>query len=277
MWLPPPGPASTSLVTGASSGIGAALAVELARRGQNVTLLARREERLRALAARLQSAYGVRAEVLPCDLTDPVARASVADDLKSLGLRVDVLVSNAGSGTYGRFIQLNPSGEIAQVRLMCEASVELCTAFAPAMARRRSGAILLVASLAAFQPLPNTATYAAAKAFLLSFGEALHAELRSSRVAVTTVCPGPVKTEFFKAGEEHPSQRVFPSLVWQDPERVARASLAALARNRRVAVPGAINRALASSGRLAPHSMLTRLAQRYYRVQRDVACRDVRV
>ncbi|MGA2165331.1 MAG: SDR family oxidoreductase [Solirubrobacteraceae bacterium] len=263
--MPAPQQTGTCLVTGASSGIGAAIAHELAARGHSVTLVARREERLVSIAAQLASTHGVRAEAVRCDLTDPVARASLADRLQALGLRVDVLVSNAGIGTHGRLVELNPSKEVEQVQLMCEACVELCRVFAPTMVVRRSGAVLIVASLSAFQPVPNTATYGAAKAFLLSFGEALHAELRPLGITVSTLCPGPVRTEIFNADEKHPSERVFPAPAWLTAQRVARDAVDGLAHNRRVIVPGYINRLLAKSGRLIPHGLQLRVIERFYR------------
>lgn len=265
MALPQPQPTSTCLVTGASSGIGAAIAHELAARGHSVTLVARREQRLASLATELTAAHGVRAEAVPCDLTDSAARAALADRVRALGLHVDVLVSNAGIGSHGPFVELDVFTEVEQVRLMCESCVELCGAFTPTMVERRAGAILIVASVSAFQPVPNTATYGAAKAFLLSFGEALHAELRSSGVAVSTLCPGPVRTEFFQADSAHPSERVFPSPFWQTAQQVAREAVDGLAHNRRVIVPGKINRLLAASGRLAPHALQLRLLERFYR------------
>jgi short-subunit dehydrogenase len=263
--LPSPAPAATCLITGASSGIGAALAGELAARGYGVTLVARREGRLRSLAASLASAYGVRAEALPCDLADPADRAALADQVSRLGLRVDLLASNAGLGSHGRFSELDPAGEVGQVRVMCEASVQLCGIFAPPMVQRGAGAILIVGSISAFQPVPNTATYGAAKAFLLSFGEALHSELRGSGVAVTTLCPGPVRTEFFKPGVEHPSERIIPAPLWKSPEAIARAGIQGLSRNRRVVIPGAAARLLAAGGRFSPHLLQLRVVERVYR------------
>jgi uncharacterized protein len=263
--LPRPDETSTCLVTGASSGIGLAIARGLAARGHGVTLVARREERLRSLASDLTAAYAIRAEALPCDLADPVARASLPGRLQAYGLRVDVLVSNAGVGTHGRFVELDRRREVEQVRVMCEACVALCGTFTPRMVERRTGAVLIVASLSAFQPVPNTATYGAAKAFLLSFGEALHTELRRSGVAVSTLCPGPVRTEFFKAGSEHPSERIFPEPAWKTAEQVAHAGIEGLVRNRRVVVPGAVARCLAWSGRLTPHALQLALLRRFYR------------
>src|SRR4051812_35464799 len=200
MALPPPSPDSTCLVTGASSGIGVEIARELARRGLGVTLAARREDRLRELAAELE-ASGVRAEVVGCDVSDHDSRKRLAAELEARGLTVDVLVNNAGFSTSGPFVQSDPDKEEALVRTNIEAVVALCSLFVPAMSQRGRGAVLNVASTASFQPIPMQASYAASKAFVLSFTESLHAELRGSGVAVTALCPGPVKTEFTEVAD----------------------------------------------------------------------------
>jgi uncharacterized protein len=255
--LPRPDPAGTCLVTGASSGIGEALARELAASGYGVTLVARREERLRALAEELSERHGIRAEVLGCDLADPAARSTLPARIDELSLRVDVLVNNAGFGGYGEFVELDPTREVEQVRVMCEAPVALCGAFVPGMARRGSGAVLILSSTTGFQPTARYATYAAAKAFSLSFGQSLHAELRRSNVAVTTVCPGPVKTDFFAVNEVEPVR--LPKPMWVTAEGVARAALNGLARNRRVVIPGAAVRALMASSRMSPTGLQLRV------------------
>lgn len=254
-WFPAPDPEATCLVTGASSGIGAAIAAELARRGHGVTLVARREGRLRELARELRDEHGVRAEVLACDLVDPAQRDALGGRLEALGLRVDVLVNCAGIGAYGRFIELDPERERRQVRLMCEGVVDLCRAFAPAMAARRSGAILIVSSALAPYAVPGYATYGAAKAFEVAFGETLRAELRDSHVAVTTLCPGPVETGFFAANGPQLAERVVPRALWGDPDAVAVSALQALSRNRRIAVPGRAMRVLVMSGRVIPRRL----------------------
>jgi short-subunit dehydrogenase len=255
--LPAPDPAATCLVTGASSGIGEALARGLATRGYGVTLVARREERLRTLADELTATHGVRAEVLACDLAEDGARDALPAHVQKLGLRVDVLVNNAGFGRYGDFAELDPAREVEQVRVMCEAVVALCGAFVPGMAGRRSGAVLILSSTTGFQPTARYATYAAAKAFSLSFGQSLHAELRRSGVAVTTVCPGPVETDFFSENEVEPVR--LPKAMWVTPDQVARAALDGLARNKRVVIPNAAVRALMASSRMSPAGLQLRV------------------
>lgn len=178
MALPPPDPDSTCLVTGASAGIGAEFARELTRRGYDVTLVARREDRLNELAAEL----GESAHVHACDVTDPNARQGVADALAARGASVAILVNNAGFSTSGPFMKSDRDRELGMVRTNMEAVVDFCSLFGPGMAERGEGAILNVASTASFQPLPMQATYAATKAFVLSFTESLHAELAGSGV-----------------------------------------------------------------------------------------------
>src|ERR1700754_968516 len=168
MSLPAPSETTAALITGASSGIGADLARELAGRGHNVVLVARRIDRLEALAQELHDLHGVRVE--------------------ALGLTVDILINNAGYGSAGQFVDLDARSESDMVRLNCEAVVTLCGAYVPRFAERRSGGVLVVASEAGMQPLPGQATYGATKAFALSFAEALHAEMSHLNVAVTALC-----------------------------------------------------------------------------------------
>src|SRR5215218_9851921 len=172
MGFPAPDPAATALVTGASSGIGREFARRLAAVGHNVTLVARREERLRELAAELEREHAVHAEVIARDLTDPADRDAIAPER-----RVDVLVNNAGFATGGPFHESDREEELRQVRLLCEAPVDLTRRFLPGMVRRRNGAVINVTSTAGMQPLPHAAGYAAAKAHLLSLTESVHMEV----------------------------------------------------------------------------------------------------
>ena len=263
MALPPPDPGSTCLVTGASSGIGAEIARALARRGHGVTLVARRKERLRDLAVELADAHGVRAETLACDLTDHGARTRMLARLAELGLVVEVLVNNAGFGSAGRFAELDQDRELELVRLNVEAVVALCGRFVPEMVRRGRGAVLNVASTAAFQPLPRNATYAASKAFVLSFTDALHAEVEDEGVMATSLCPGPVRTEFVELAGMDAAADSAPSFVWTRPDFVAEEGVKGLEGGKRVVVPGKFNAAGALGGQHVPRWLLLRVAQRF--------------
>ena len=268
MALPPPAPDSTAVVTGASSGIGADIARSLARRGQGVTLVARREERLQDLAEELQKEHSVRAETLGADIGDPDGREAMAARLGELGLTVEVLVNNAGFGSGGRFVELDQEREVEMVRLNVEAVVALCGRFVPEMATRGRGAVLNVGSIASFQPVPRQATYGATKAFVLSFTEALHAELGGTGVTATALCPGPVRTEFTQAADMEDMESVVPDIFWADSAEVAEDAVKGLEKGRRVVVPGVLNRATALGGQHAPRSLLLRAAQRLYPVGR---------
>ena len=259
MALPPPSPDTTCVVTGASSGIGAELARELSRRGHRVTLVARREERLRALAAEL----GEGADVHAADMADPNAREGLADALVARGTEVALLINNAGFGTSGPFVKGDRSRELEMVRTNVEAVVDLCALFMPAMARRGAGAVLNVASTAAFQPVPMQAAYAATKAFVLSFTESLHAELSGTGVAATALCPGPVKTEFADVAEI-PGTDALPGVFWTSAEEVARTGIEGLERGKRVVIPGAVNRVGALGGHHAPRGLVLRLTSRVH-------------
>jgi short-subunit dehydrogenase len=264
MGLPAPSPEITAVVTGASSGIGSEIARELARRGYGVTLVARRRERLEALAAELAAGHGIRAEVLPADLTDEAARASIPGAVAELGLVVGVLVNNAGLSTTGPVHRSDPAAELRLVRTDVEAVVHLCSLVLPGMVDRGAGGVLGVASTAAFQPLPGQAAYGAAKAFVLSYGQAVRAELRGTGVHCTTLCPGPVRTEFAETAgfSEAESTGALPSFMWETADAVARCGLDGLAANRDVAIPGLANRVGAGFGRLVPRGVLLPLMAR---------------
>jgi uncharacterized protein len=266
MSLPTPSPSTAALVTGASSGIGADLARELAGRGHGLVLVARRADRLEALAAELRDAHGVRAEALTADLTDPEAIAALPGRIEALGLEVDILINNAGYGSAGQFVDLDVASETDMVRLNCEAVVALSGAYAPKLVARGAGAILVVASSAGMQPIPGQATYGATKAFALSFAEALHTELSHLGVAVTALCPGPVDTEFAaRAGLSEAFDGV-PAFARVTSAECARAAIDGLQRNRRVVVPGLPIRAMAVAGRHTPRAVLLPLMKRFYPV-----------
>ncbi|HET6505758.1 MAG TPA: SDR family oxidoreductase [Baekduia sp.] len=267
MALPEPSSTTAALVTGASSGIGADLARQLAARGHNVVLVARRPDRLEALAGELRDAHGVRAEALACDLTDPDATDALPGRIEALGLEVSVLINNAGYGSAGQFSDLDVQSEADMVRLNCEAVVRLSGAYVPKLiARDGGGAILVVASSAGMQPIPGQATYAASKAFALSFAEALHTELSHLDVAVSALCPGPVDTEFAaRAGLADAFDGV-PRFARVSSSDCAKAAIEGLEKNKRVVVPGLAIKGVTLSGRYTPRAVLLPLMKRFYPV-----------
>jgi uncharacterized protein len=263
--LPPPQPGSTALITGASSGIGEEFARQLAARGQGVFLVARREERLRALADDLERLHGIRAEVASADLEDPAAVEALPGQVAERGLEVEILVNNAGFTTVGD-VHANPDRQLGMVRVNCEALLALTTAWLPGMVERGRGAVIQVASVASFQPIPVQAVYAATKAFVRSFSEAVSAELRGTGVTMTALCPGPVATEFLDAGGFKTS-RPGPSFVWSTPADVAKAGIEGADKGKRVVIPGVGNRASAMFGQHGPRTIvLGPMANAYRRV-----------
>jgi hypothetical protein len=266
MALPLPTETSTALVTGSSSGIGAEIARDLARRGHGLTLVARREDRLKALADELAQVHNVRIEVIAADLTDASSRSELPGELERRGLTVDILVNNAGFSTMGPVHTGERAGELAMVRTNVEAVVDLCTLFVPGMVSRRRGAILNTASTAAFQPLPGQAVYGASKSFVLSYGRALGTELRGTSVTVTTLCPGPVETGFAEAAglTDAEAGESLPKFMWVPPAEVAKAAVAGMAAGRAVVIPGAANRVGAMLGYLAPKAFILPLLARQH-------------
>ncbi len=260
MSLPAPSPTTAALVTGASAGIGAEIARQLARRGHSVVLVARRKDRLEQVAAELAAEHSVRAETLGCDLSKAASRSRLPGRIASLGLEINVLVNNAGFATGGAFHQSDPARELDQLRVLVEAPLALCSEFLPGMVRRGSGAVLNVASTAGMQPLPYSAGYSAAKAYILTFSEALHHELRGSGVTVTALAPGPVSTEFWDvAGWEVGSGQTFESAVprpaWVSPQQAAEAGVKGLEAGHRVVVPGLPMRAAMLASQHVPHAL----------------------
>jgi short-subunit dehydrogenase len=266
MSLPAPSPDTTALVTGASSGIGADLARELAERGHGVVLVARRLDRLNALADELSRAHGVRTEAVACDLTDPDERDALPGRIAELGLTVDILINNAGYGSAGRFERLDAAREAAMVRLNCEAVVALSSAYVPEFVERGRGAILVVASSAGMQPLPRQATYSASKAFALTFAESLHAELATHDIAVTALCPGPVATEFAEHADMSEMFDAIPSFAQVSSPECAAQAISGLDANRRVVVPGLATKAVTLGGRYTPRALLLPVLNRFYPV-----------
>jgi hypothetical protein len=271
MSLPAPAADRTCVITGASSGIGTEIARLLAAKGYGVTLVARREDRLRALADELSAASKIRAEVVPVDLSDEAARAVLADEVAQRGLTVDVLVNNAGFSTMGPVHKSDPAREVSMIRTDVEAVAHLCSAFVPGMVERGGGAVLNVASTAAFQPLPGQAGYGAAKAFVLSYSRAMDQELRGRGVTVTCLCPGPVETGFAEAAgiSDEAAASSLPKVMWVSAEDVAAAAVEGMAKGRSVVIPGTPNRVLAGLAHHAPRKVLLPILASRHPMLRD--------
>ena len=242
-----------ALVTGASSGIGDTFARRLAAAGHDLIVVARDEDRLRALAA---DCSGVEVEVLGADLASPEALAAVEARLDSGD--VDLLVNNAGFGTTGRFWELPVDEEAREIAVNVTALTRLSGAALPKMVARGSGGVINVASIAAFSPTPGTATYGATKAYVLSFTQALREELRGTGVKALALCPGLTKTEFQdRAGYE---AKGLSGRLWQTADEVAASALSAFDRDAGVCTPGFQNKAAAAASNLVPRRLQARIA-----------------
>lgn len=257
----------TTLVTGASAGLGEGFARALAAKGEDLILTARRVDRLEALAAELRAAHRVRVDLFPADLADPAAPAKLLADIAAAGLAVDQLVNNAGFGTQGPFAEGDAAAQVGMIDVNCRALVALTRGVLPQMIARRSGGILNVASTAAFQPSPWFAVYSATKAFVLSFSEAIHEEVKPHGVRVAALCPGPTRTEFASvAGMEE--SMLFKALA-SDADAVVRDGLRALAGNQAVLVSGVANALMAESIRFTPRFLARRVAGMLQKTRSD--------
>lgn len=245
--------ARVALITGASAGLGAEFARQLSGRGHRLVLAARRKDRLEALAGKLGNARAV-----TVDLAKPGASARLMADLGKAGEEIDILINNAGFGLVGRFAALDAPRQRAMIDLNIGALTDLCRAVAPGMIERRSGAILNVASTAAFQAGPGMAVYFASKAYVLSFTEALHEELKPFGIKVSALCPGPTRTEFGEVAGwgGHPGV----DRIAMDASPVVALGLKALDNNQAVMVTGAMNKAGAAATRFIPRSWLRKIA-----------------
>ncbi len=244
-----------ALVTGASSGIGADLARELARNGHDLVLVARRADPMRALAEELKQ-FGATSTVISSDLSKPGAASALAGELQSRGLVVDALINNAGLGAGGRFHESDPVRVSEMLEVNVVALTELTRALLPGMVQRARGRVMFVASTAGFQPGPSMALYCASKAFVLSLGEAIAYELRGTGVTLTVLCPGPTHTEFTDVAKTG-SSALFDSPVASvmTSAEVARQGYKALAAGKRVHICGFINKMVAASGRFSPRAI----------------------
>jgi len=248
---------SIALITGASAGLGVDFARQLSAKGKRLVLVARRKDRLDALVAELGNARAIGE-----DLSLPGAVDRLMAELAAHGEHVDLLVNNAGFGLTGRFAELDGKRQREMIDLNCGALTELAHAVLPAMIERKQGRILNVASTAAFQPGPGMAVYFATKAFVLSFSEALHEEVKKDGVVVSALCPGPTATEFGEVAGFKPAGPAAKLLVGTaaDSASVVRAGLEGLEKAQAVVIPGLSNKATAQAHRFFPRSWVRRIA-----------------
>jgi len=263
MPVPAPQPDARAVVTGASQGIGEALAFDLAARGHHLIITARRGEVLTELAQRITERHGVTVEVRAVDLADPAARDVLCDELA--GRNISILCANAGTATFGPLAKLDPAGEKAQVQLNAIAVHDLCLAVLPGMLARRAGGILISGSAAGNSPIPNNATYAATKAFANTFSESLRGEVKKDGVHVTLLAPGPVRTELPDVSEQSLVERLIPDFLWIDTEYTAKVSLDALEANKMRIVPGLTSKAMSVASGYAPRAIVTPIVGAVYK------------
>jgi short-subunit dehydrogenase len=250
-----------AVVTGASAGIGEAIAVELAEAGVNLVLTARRRERLDLLAERLRSKHSIQTQVIVADLTLPQSPQQIFDATEGAGLQVDVLINNAGFGEYGEFLRSRMEMQLDMVQVNCTAVVHLTRLFLPAMAARRQGAVMIVASTASYQPVPYLATYGATKAFDRMLAEALAEEMKRHGVRVSALCPGPTESEFTQVSGVRLGDRRKP----QSAMPVARLGLEALAQGKHSIIPYLRGRVQVFAQRFMPRTVVTSAVERMLR------------
>jgi short-subunit dehydrogenase len=254
-----------ALVTGASAGIGVSLARDLAKHGAKLILTARRADRLESLAADFTAA-GTETRTVVADLNDPAAPQRIYDATEGAGLTVDILINNAGLGQFGPFCEGSVDQELSQVRVNCEAVVRLSRLFVPRMVERRRGWMLVVASTASYQPIPYLATYAATKAFDRFFAQALAAEVARHGVTITTLCPGPTESEFFKVSGSPSFDR-----GRQSAEEVALLGISGLEHGDLTVIPNFAGRAGAFMSRLLPVGLIVWTIERIIRPKKAKA------
>lgn len=248
-----------ALITGASSGLGADFARQLAAHGCHLVLVARREDRLNALAAELRAKHGIQAEVIALDLGQPDAAQTLFDRLKTAGLTVDVLVNNAGFGIYGRFAEQDWARNHEMLALNMVTLTQLTHLYVKDMLTRNHGYILNVASIGGYSPTPLYSTYSATKSYVLDFSDAVAYELRGTGVSVTCVSPGVTKTEFLAVSGQTPT--LYQRLSMMTSEVVVKQSIDAMLKRRRSFVTGILNALMIWSLRLTPRFLQIRIAE----------------
>jgi short-subunit dehydrogenase len=251
------------VVTGASHGIGEALATELAARGHNLIITARREDVLDELARRLSEKYQVIVEVRPVDLVSPEQRAKLAEELATRN--ISILCANAGTATLGAVAKLDPAGERALVQLNAAGVHDLTLAVLPGMLERGAGGILMSGSAAGNSPIPHNATYASTKAFVNTFSESLRGELLGSGVHVTLLAPGPVRTGMLETVDTSAANKLAPDYLWVSAEYAAKVSLDALERNKMRVVPGIPAKVSSAANQYLPRGIVAPVAGRIYK------------
>ncbi|MEM6452088.1 MAG: SDR family oxidoreductase [Cyanobacteria bacterium P01_D01_bin.105] len=257
----------TALITGASSGIGAEFARQLAAKKLDLVLVARSQDKLNQLVAQLQQQHSIRAHVISQDLTEPNAADSIARQVEELGIVIDLLINNAGFGDYGSFSESVLDRQTSMIQLNISALVELTHAFLPTMLKRQQGGIINVSSIAGFQPMPYWSVYAASKAFVLSFSEALWAEVKEKGVNVLALCPGPTESNFFKVAEVPSNSEMSSNLNQLDSvENVVKSALAALESGQPNMVTGGLmTQMIANLPRVLPRDVLVDLVEKQFR------------
>jgi uncharacterized protein len=264
-----PGVKRTVLITGASSGIGEELAKVFAAEGWNLIVVARREDRLRTLAATLDAAHGTRVDVIVCDLSEPSAPAALCTEIASRGLVVDALVNNAGYGVPGVFLASPWERQQAMLQVMVTSLTELTHRLLPGMIERQFGRVLNVASLAGLVPAPAGHTlYAASKALVIRFSEALSHEVRPHNVLVTALCPGFTYSEFHDVTGTRESVSKMPKWLWMDAATVARQGYDAVMAGTPIYINGKVNRTIALLCRYLPLSLITGVGRKFGRTYR---------
>ncbi len=250
-----------ALVTGASAGIGIALATQLAEGGTHLVLTARRRDRLEELSGKLKAAHGIQTEVFDADLAQPETPEKIYAFTKQKGIAIDLLINNAGFGQYGEFAQVDTQRLVDMVQVNCTAVVHLTRLFLPDMIARRRGDVLILASTASFQAVPYISTYAATKAFDLLFAEGLAEEMKPHGIRVCALCPGSTESEFHAvAGQEQ-----FATKNQETAEKVARTGLQALVAGKSYVISGLGNYLGAQSQRIVPRRLVTRIAATMFR------------